>query len=137
MKYIKGSKKRKLSHQFLVDETGEKWHYEGIVRSGRKLCVCVSVCLICLYCNVCIKSLSHVQLCNSMDCSLPGSSGYGLSQARILQWVAISSFRESFQPRVEPGSPALQADSSPSEPLGKELHSNLYCNRFEYLWLAE
>ena len=28
-------------------------------------------------------------LCNPMDCSLPGSSVYGVSQARILEWVAI------------------------------------------------
>ena len=33
-----------------------------------------------------------------MDCSLPGSSVLGISHARI-QWVAISFFRESFQPR--------------------------------------
>ena len=25
-----------------------------------------------------------------MDCSLPGSSGYGIFQARVLEWVAIS-----------------------------------------------
>ena len=38
-------------------------------------------------------------LCNSMDCSLPGSSVHGILQARILEWVAISSSRESFWPR--------------------------------------
>ena len=26
-----------------------------------------------------------------MDCSLPGSSVHGISQARILEWVALSS----------------------------------------------
>ena len=34
-----------------------------------------------------------------MDYSLPGTSGYGISQARILEWVAISSSRGSSQPR--------------------------------------
>ena len=34
-----------------------------------------------------------------MDCSLPGSSVHGISQARILQWVAISSSRVSSWPR--------------------------------------
>ena len=34
-----------------------------------------------------------------MDCSLSGSSVYGISQARILKWVAISFSRESSQPR--------------------------------------
>ena len=28
--------------------------------------------------------------CNPMDYSLPGSSVYGVSQARMLEWVAIS-----------------------------------------------
>ena len=34
-----------------------------------------------------------------MDCSLPGSSVHGNSQARILQWVSISFSRESSRPR--------------------------------------
>ena len=34
-----------------------------------------------------------------MDCSPPSSSLCEISQARILEWVAISSFRESSQPR--------------------------------------
>ena len=37
-------------------------------------------------------------LCDPMDCSPPGSSVPGISQARILEWVAISSSRGSFQP---------------------------------------
>ena len=32
--------------------------------------------------------------CNPMDCSPPGSTVHGISQARILQWVAISFSRE-------------------------------------------
>jgi len=39
------------------------------------------------------------RICNPMDCSLPGSSVHGISQARILEWVAISSSRRSSQPR--------------------------------------
>ena len=34
-----------------------------------------------------------------MECSLPGSSVHGISQARILGWVAISFLRESSQSR--------------------------------------
>ena len=34
-----------------------------------------------------------------MDCSLPGSSVHGISQARVLEWVAISFSRGSPQPR--------------------------------------
>ena len=33
--------------------------------------------------------------CNAMDCSLPGSSVHGMLQAKILEWVAISSSRGS------------------------------------------
>ena len=45
---------------------------------------------------LCAKSLqSCLTLCDPMDCSLPGSSVRGVLQARILEWVAISSSRES------------------------------------------
>ena len=37
--------------------------------------------------------------CDPMDCSPPGSSVHGISQARILEWVAISLSRGSSQPR--------------------------------------
>ena len=51
-------------------------------------------------CHACV--LSHVWLFavknpmqwNPMDCSPPGSSVHGISQARLLGWVAISFFRE-------------------------------------------
>ena len=42
--------------------------------------------------------LSRVWLCNPVDHSPPGSSVQGIFQARILEWVAISSFRESSWP---------------------------------------
>ena len=38
-------------------------------------------------------------LCNSINCSPPGSSVHGIFQARILEWVAISFSRGSSQPR--------------------------------------
>ena len=40
-------------------------------------------------------------LCNPMDCSSPGSSVRGIFWARILEWVAISYFRGSSQPREQ------------------------------------
>ena len=36
---------------------------------------------------------------NPMDCNPPGSSVHGISQARILEWVAISFSKESSQTR--------------------------------------
>ena len=48
-------------------------------------------------------------LCDPMDWSLLDSSVHGILQTRILEWVAIPFSRGSSG--VEPGSPALQADS--------------------------
>ena len=49
---------------------------------------------------VCAKSLqSRPTLCDPMDHSLPGSSVHGILQAKILEWVAISSSRGSSRPR--------------------------------------
>ena len=44
-----------------------------------------------------------------MDCNPPGSSVHGISQARILKWITVSSSRESSQPRGQPASPASPA----------------------------
>ena len=49
--------------------------------------------------------------CDPMDCSPPGSSVGGISQARILEWVAISFSGDLPDTRVEPTLPAYQADS--------------------------
>ena len=35
-------------------------------------------------------------LCDPMDCSLPGSSIHGIFQARVLEWVAIASSRNTW-----------------------------------------
>jgi len=56
--------------------------------------------------------------CDPMDCSLTASSVHGIPQARTLEWVARSSLGDLPDPGIKPTSPALQADSSPSEPGG-------------------
>ena len=38
---------------------------------------------------VCVRALSHVQLCNPVDCNSPGSYVHGIFQARILEQVAV------------------------------------------------
>ena len=38
---------------------------------------------------------SCLTLCNPMDCSPPSSSVHGISQARILEWVAMPSSKGS------------------------------------------
>ena len=53
---------------------------------------------------MCPITQSCPALCNSLDCSPPGSSVHGISQARVLEWVAISFPRESFHPEIKPAS---------------------------------
>ena len=53
------------------------------------MCVCVYVCSV-------AQSASSLQ---PLDCGPPGSSVHGISQARMLEWVAISFSRGSSQPR--------------------------------------
>ena len=90
-----------------------------------------------------VKSESEVAqssptLSDPMDCSLPGSSIHGIFQARVLEWGAIAfSALEKYRkgsvrtkhdctspedhpdPGIKPRSPALQADSLPTELWGK------------------
>ena len=66
--------------------------------------------------SMCAKSLSRVRLCDPTDHSPPGSSVHGILQARILEWVAMPSSRESSDPGMEPESLSLlywQAGSLP------------------------
>ena len=55
-------------------------------------------------------------LCKHIGCSPPGCSINGILQARMLQCAAMPSSRDLPDPGTEPRSPALQADSLPSEP---------------------
>ena len=54
---------------------------------------------------------------NAMDYSLPDASIHGILQASIL--LPCPSPEDLPEPGIEPGCPALQADSLPSEPPGK------------------
>ena len=49
------------------------------------------------------QSFSHVRLCDPMDCSLLGSSVHGISQAKILEWVAFLSPGSLPDPGIKPG----------------------------------
>ena len=64
-------------------ESSNSWH----------VCVCVCVCV--------WVAQSCLTLCDAVDCSPPDSSVHGILQPRILQWVAISSFRGSSWPRYQ------------------------------------
>ena len=67
------------------------------------------------------ESVSHSVMSDSLRLhSLPGSSVRGNLQARILEWVAMPSPPGDLpNPGIELWSPALHADSLPSEPSGK------------------
>ena len=73
-----------------------------------------------LYVSVLVAQ-SCLILCNPLDCSSSGSSVHGILQARILEQVIIPFSRGSSRPRDGTRSPALQADSLPSEPPGKPM----------------
>ena len=85
---------------------GRSWHCRVVHISSCGGCLSIFPTV---FPAVCV---SDAQLCDPTDCSPPGSSAYGIPQARILEWVAISSSRGSSQP----GDQLLQADSLPSEP---------------------
>ena len=76
------------------------WSYLGNSESSSvegSVCVCVCVC-VCVW-HACMHVQSYLNLCNPMDCSPPGSSVHRIFQARILEWVAISTSRRSSQLR--------------------------------------
>ena len=73
----------------------EAWHaaVHGVTRVRLAWVTELNCCCCCLFAKSCPT------LCDPMDCSSPGSSVQGISQARILEWVAISFSRGSSQSR--------------------------------------
>ena len=72
--------------------------YAGKVQNPRRIRWGFPTQSVCVF--VFVQSLESCPvLCNPMYCSSPGSSVHGISQARILEWVAISYFRGSSGPR--------------------------------------
>ena len=60
-----------------------------------------------------VKSLNPVLLfVTPWTVAYQASPSVGFFQARVLEWVAISLSRDLPDPRVEPRSPPLQADTS-------------------------
>ena len=70
----------------LTDPKKEKF-YENYLENSEFVACC------------CLVSQSCLTLCGPGDCSPPGSSILGISQARVLEWVAISFSRGSSPPR--------------------------------------
>ena len=69
-----------------------------------------------------VQLLSHVWLCDPMDCSPPGSSVHGILQARILEWVVLPSSRGTSPPRDQTcvsQASCIAGGFFTAEPLGK------------------
>ena len=75
-------------------------------------------------------------LCYPMDCSSLVSSVYGLSQARILEWVVISFSGHLPDPGIKPASPALADGFFTAELPGKPSLAGCspWGRRFRYDW---
>ena len=59
------------------------------------LCLCEDILIHLIFIKTkCVCAQPLPTLCNPMDYSLPGSSLHEIFQAKIPEWVAISSFRE-------------------------------------------
>ena len=74
-----------------------------------------------MICCCCLVAQSCPTLCDPTDCSPPGSSVHGISQARILEWVATSFPADLPNPGIGPTSPA----------------SLLHCKWILYCWASE
>ena len=67
----------------------------------------------------CSVAKSHVTLCDPKDCSPRGSSVRGISQARILEWVAFFFCRGFSQPRVSCITGGLFIPEPPGKPTSR------------------
>ena len=80
--------------------------------------------------GACVHTGSAAQLCPSLgypvDCSPPGTSVHGVSQARMLERVAIAFSRRSSRPRAGTCISCFAGRLFPTEPPGKP-HLELCC----------
>ena len=99
------------------------FQYIYVIHTQTYIYVYVSVC-------VCVKLLQLCPtLCDSMDYSPPGSSVLGISQARIPEWVAISSSRGSSPLRDQTCLSSLSCFAGgyfTAEPPGKHIYIYFY-----------
>ena len=91
-----------------------KMHMKELISASLDACIFPYICLVTLPCPT---------LCNSMDCSLPSPLSMKFSRQEYWNGLLFPSPVDLPDPglglRIKPESPALQADSLPTEPLGK------------------
>ena len=73
---------------------------------------------------------SFLTLCDPMDCSPPGSSVYGISQGRILEWWPFPPPGDLPDPGIEPTSPALAGGFFTGKPPGRPLLADYFLPSF-------
>ena len=84
---------------------------------------------------MCLVAQSCPTVCDPSDYSLPGSSVHMVFQARILEWVAISSLGDILNPGIKPVfplSPALLVDFLPTKP--SWIHVQVWLSPFAFTW---
>ena len=84
---------------------------------------------LCMYVCVCSVAQWYLTLCSPMDCSPPGSSVHGISQARILEWVPFPLPGDLPDPGIEPVSPVspvLAYGFFTTEPPGKSVYISIF-----------
>ena len=59
----------------------------------------------------CLITKSYLTLCDPMNCNPPVSSVHGISQIKVLEWVALPSSGDLPDPGIELVCPDWQADS--------------------------
>ena len=89
------------------------------------------------------ESVSRSTLCDSMDCSLPGSSIHRILQARMLEWLAILFFKGFSWPRDQTlvsclagRSCTIWAGREALECLNEHLVNTCYMSCMHILWCS-
>ena len=90
-----------------------------------KVVMCLSFFYLYMYVKVSVAQPCPT-LCGPVACSQPGSSVYGILQARILEWVAIPFSKGSSSLRDQIQVSCIAGRSLPSEPLRKPIYVCIY-----------
>ena len=91
-------------HHQLPEFTQTHVHYRLLQNTEYILCarsksLLYSTLTFAFFVHACSVTQSRATLWDPMDCSPPRSSAHGISQVRILEWVAFSLSRGSSRPR--------------------------------------
>ena len=104
----------------------------SIQHCSRGMCIYV-----CKYESESEVAKSCPTLCDPMDCSSPGSFIYGIFQARVLEWVAISFSRGSSQPRLSHiiGRCFTWASREVCVCIYIHIHIHIYTQKYIYIYI--